>query len=157
MNDDFEEVRKLVSLKRYEQPPEDFVDDFLVEFHQRQRQELLKRSSLSLLWERVLTYFEGWSAPSWGMAGAAAMAFVAAVTWISSPGDQGRGGMNPSGLVPASYERRDLTVMPLIKLEDEDQAKKLQQKRPETEKGKIDAETHEPFTASPLIGTPSDK
>lgn len=70
---DFEDIQRLIRLKRHELPPEDFVDDFVRSFQQRQRAELLKSSARSLLWERVATYFEGFSSQklAWGAAAAA--------------------------------------------------------------------------------------
>src|SRR6185295_11644656 len=38
-----EDIGKLLRLKRYEQPPPGYFDDFLHEFHRRQRAELLKQ------------------------------------------------------------------------------------------------------------------
>ena len=75
-------IQTLIRLKRHEQPPADFVEDFLGTFHQRQRAELLQHSARGLLWERVTTYFEDLMTPKWGWAfasitaaGALALAF----------------------------------------------------------------------------------
>ena len=43
----------LLRLKRYEQPPPGYFDDFLREFQRRQRVEALRRSPWSAFWERV--------------------------------------------------------------------------------------------------------
>jgi hypothetical protein len=75
---DFEEIQKLIRLKRHEGPPEGFVDDFITSFHQRQRSEMLQRSARSLLWERVTTYFSDMFNPKWAWASAS----VAAVALI---------------------------------------------------------------------------
>jgi hypothetical protein len=74
---DFEDIQRLIRLKRHEQPPPGFVDDFVGRLQHRQRAELLQQSARGLLWERINTYFEGLFAPKWGFAGATVMALVA--------------------------------------------------------------------------------
>lgn len=71
---DLTEIQRLIRLKRYESPPEDFVENFIDDLRDRQRAELLKRSSLELLFERVSTFFEPVSTPQWAMAGVAVAA-----------------------------------------------------------------------------------
>ncbi len=73
---EFEDIQRLIRLKRFEQPEEGFTEDFLQKFHQRQRAEMLKQSSLELLWERATTWWGNLFVPKWGMA-AAAMAVCA--------------------------------------------------------------------------------
>lgn len=68
-----EKVSKLLRLKRHESPPEGYFDDFLKEFHRRQRADLLKRSSFSLLMERVNTYFSDPQSQGWAFAPVAAV------------------------------------------------------------------------------------
>jgi hypothetical protein len=89
---EFEDIQRLIRLKRYETPSEDFVEDFLAQFHQRQRSELLRHSARGLLWERVATYFDDLVSPKWVMAGVTAcMAIVAAwgaMNIVSSGGQQ---------------------------------------------------------------------
>lgn len=53
---EFDEVRRFIRLKRYEQPPPGFQESFVAEFQRRQRSELLHRSSVGLFMERVGTY-----------------------------------------------------------------------------------------------------
>lgn len=60
---EFEDIQRLIRLKRFEAPKEDFVEDFLAKFHEHQRSEMLRQSSLSLLWERMTTYFDDLIAP----------------------------------------------------------------------------------------------
>ena len=58
-SENFTEVQQLIALKRYEQPDDAYFEEFLDEFHRRQRQDLLQRSSRSLFFERVSTWFSG--------------------------------------------------------------------------------------------------
>jgi hypothetical protein len=92
---DFEDVQRLLRLKRYEKPSEDFVEDFVRQFQHRQRQELLRHSARGLLWERVNTYFEGLFVPRWRWAGATAVALVT-VFMIFKPGAALKGGSGAS-------------------------------------------------------------
>src|SRR5579864_2133027 len=47
------EIAKLLRLKRYEQPPPGYFDDFLHEFHRRQRDELLRQPLWRICFERT--------------------------------------------------------------------------------------------------------
>lgn len=52
-NFDENEIGKLLRLKRYEQPPPGYFENFLHEFHRRQRDELLRQPIWSVLWHRL--------------------------------------------------------------------------------------------------------
>lgn len=58
------EIQKLIRLKRYEQPPEDYFDDFLYEFQRRQRAEMLKRPLWQIAWERANLWLDGFRVPA---------------------------------------------------------------------------------------------
>ena len=75
-NENFSDVQQLIALKRHEQPDDAYFEEFLDEFHRRQRQELLQRSSRSLFFERVSTWFSGESKMRVVYAGGAAYAAV---------------------------------------------------------------------------------
>ena len=47
------EIAKLLRLKRYEQPPPGYFENFLHEFHRRQRDELLRQPLWRICWERA--------------------------------------------------------------------------------------------------------
>ena len=51
-NFDENEIGKLLRLKRFEQPPPGYFENFLHEFHRRQRDELLRQPVWSVLWQR---------------------------------------------------------------------------------------------------------
>ena len=76
---EFENIQRLLRLKQYETPGDDFVEDFVTQFRERQRSELLRQSARGLLWERVNTFFSDVISPKWATATAtAAFAIVAA-------------------------------------------------------------------------------
>lgn len=77
---EFENIQRLLRLKRYETPGDDFVEDFVTLFRERQRAELLRHSARGLLWERVNTFFSDLVSPKWATASATA-AFAVAAAW----------------------------------------------------------------------------
>ena len=97
-----DQIQKLISLKRYETPRDGYFEDFLEEFQQRQRQELLKKSSLSLLSERVGTWFRELGSIKWvaGAGAAYAALTVGFVLYSSNTGPE----VNQN-IAPASFER----------------------------------------------------
>ena len=50
---DDNEIGTLLRLKRYEQPPPGYFENFLHEFHRRQRDELLRQPIWSVMWQRL--------------------------------------------------------------------------------------------------------
>ena len=48
-----DEIARLLRLKRYEQPPSDYFENFLHEFRRRQRDELLRQPILSVCVDRM--------------------------------------------------------------------------------------------------------
>lgn len=101
MNNTEEHIQKLIRLKRYETPHHAYFEDFLKEFQSRQRQELLKKSSLSLFAERAGTWFHELGSIKWvAGAGVAYSALILGVfLWLPSSGPES----NPN-IQPASYE-----------------------------------------------------
>jgi len=86
-DENFSQVQQLIALKRHEQPDDAYFEEFLDEFHRRQRQELLQRSSRSLFFERVGTWFKESNKWNFVMAGGAAYAAIA-LTLILVPKGQ---------------------------------------------------------------------
>ena len=85
--DEFEKIQKLIRLKKYETPGEDFVSDFVAKFRERQRGEMLKQSALSMFWEQVKMHFSEAPGQKWALATAAVMA-MASITWLLAPHGQ---------------------------------------------------------------------
>ncbi len=52
-NFDENDIGKLLRLKKYEQPPPGYFENFLHEFHRRQRDELLRQPVWSVMWQRL--------------------------------------------------------------------------------------------------------
>lgn len=77
---EFENIQRLLRLKQYETPGDDFVEDFVTQFRERQRSEILRLSSRDLLWERVNTFFSDLVSPKWSTAAATA-AFAVVAAW----------------------------------------------------------------------------
>lgn len=61
---DDSEIGKLLRLKKFEQPPPGYFEDFLHEFHRRQRDELLREPLWSVVWQRLSDSFFRLSIPS---------------------------------------------------------------------------------------------
>ena len=63
MSEELSDIQKLIRLKRYEQPPEDYFEDFLLDFQRRQRSEMLQRPVWQIAWERANLWLEGFRVP----------------------------------------------------------------------------------------------
>ncbi|MBE7496046.1 MAG: hypothetical protein HS117_13970 [Verrucomicrobiaceae bacterium] len=93
MNDDFEDIQRLIRLKRHESPGEGFTEEFLKRFHQRQHEKELRQSALDRLLERTAAWFEDlMSPPRWALTGGAALVLAAGAWFYMSPAPE-NGGM----------------------------------------------------------------
>lgn len=87
-------LSKLLRLKRYEQPPPAYFENFLREFHRRQRSEMMRRPAWRLALDRAESYLEHLlgrftvSQVSYGLASAAVLAVAGVMTLnlIQHPG-----------------------------------------------------------------------
>ena len=57
MQEDHEDISKLLRLKRFEQPPPEYYEDFLQQFKDRQRSELLREPAWRIAWDRLCAFF----------------------------------------------------------------------------------------------------
>jgi len=80
---DEQELQKLLRIKRFEQPPPGYFDGALIELHQRQREELLRRSATLIWWERFVSGLGNFRIPSYAY-GAAFGVVVVVVTIVGS-------------------------------------------------------------------------
>ena len=99
-----EEIQKLLRLKRYEQPPPGYFDDFLREFQCRQRAEVIHRPLWSVIWDRFSSIAPSFHVPQMAYASIVAMALVASAVILARPG-------SGSGLV-ASAGKQSFSLSP---------------------------------------------
>lgn len=81
---EFEEIRKLLRLKRYEQPPPGYFDRFLHEFQSRQRAELLQRPAWKIAWDRFHSFFFESRVPRMALAGSFAAVLLAVAVGVAT-------------------------------------------------------------------------
>jgi hypothetical protein len=77
------EIARLLRLKRYEQPPPSYFENFLHEFHRRQRNELLRQPLWRICLERAHTFMLGLDVRSLASYPAAVTAVLACAAVIS--------------------------------------------------------------------------
>jgi hypothetical protein len=80
---DEQQIQKLLRIKRFEQPPRGYFDRALMELHQRQREELLRRSATLIWWERFVSGLGNFRVPSYAY-GTAFGVFLVVVTIVGS-------------------------------------------------------------------------
>lgn len=79
-------ISKLLRLKRYEQPPPGYFENFLREFQDRQRSELLRLSFWEIAWGRISLMLSGFQVPRLAYASIAAMAVATTTLVLLRPG-----------------------------------------------------------------------
>jgi hypothetical protein len=75
---DEKQISALLRLKRFEQPSPEYFDQFLKDFHRRQREELLRQSLWEIARERVAMFFSELRLREIGYAGA-----TVGVLWLA--------------------------------------------------------------------------
>lgn len=89
MKPSIEQIGSLLALKREERPEEGYWQDFLCEFHQRQREEAAKRRTFSGIWERTTDWFSELGGAKWLYgAGLAYLALFSALVIVPGGHDQ---------------------------------------------------------------------
>ena len=121
---EFEDIQRLIRLKRFEQPEEGFTENFLQQFHQRQRAEMLKQSSVELLLERVTTWWNHLLVPKWSLATAAVAVCAVSVWLLSQPADTSRPALTAVPSIPERpfVSKLDLSDLPMARMAEKDKA-----------------------------------
>ena len=78
MDDQFQDLQRLLRLKRFEAPPPGHHEDFMREFHRRQREELLRRPLWRLALDRLEAALPSFQPARYVYTGACATAVLAA-------------------------------------------------------------------------------
>lgn len=74
--DELEDLQRLLRLKNYEQPVDGYFEDFLDEFHRRQRDSVAQASGGSL-WSKFSEWFQDLGAAKWAVGAGVAYAVLA--------------------------------------------------------------------------------
>ena len=74
---DLNSVEELLRQGRNLEPPDGFLDEFMTQFQERQRSEMLRQSARGLLVERVSTWLWGSSRAKWFMTAGAGSSLTA--------------------------------------------------------------------------------
>ena len=80
---DDSEIARLLRLKRYEQPPPAYFENFLHEFHRRHRDELLRQPLWRICLERAQTFMSRLDVPSLASYPTAVAAVLACAAIVS--------------------------------------------------------------------------
>ncbi len=78
-----DDIGKLLRLKRHEQPPPGYFDNFLHEFHRRQRLDLLRQPLWHVAWQRAHDFMFQLNVPTLASYPAAAAAIVVLAAVLS--------------------------------------------------------------------------
>jgi hypothetical protein len=78
-----EQLENLLALKRYERPEEGYWQDFLCEFHQRQRQQVTMKSGLVNFFGRISGWFADLGPSKWAYGAGLAYATATVVFFLT--------------------------------------------------------------------------
>lgn len=82
MNKEFPELQKLLQLRGQSGPGEEYFEEFLDEFHRRQREDLMRRSARSLFLERFTVWFREMGSARWAYAAGGAYALLMVLFFV---------------------------------------------------------------------------
>jgi len=106
---DDHDITTLLRLKKYEQPPPGYFDNFLHEFHRRQRDELLRQPLWRICLERAHDFMFKLNVPSltsYPAAATALLVFAAVISFkiYQAPENTNLAGNRPALSVPANAD-----------------------------------------------------
>jgi len=81
-----EQISHLLALKRIERPDAEYWQDFICEFHQNQREQLVKKSGLRSLFEAVFDWFSDLGPSKWAYGVGVAYAIVTIAFFLKPHG-----------------------------------------------------------------------
>lgn len=116
MKPSVEQLESLLALKRYERPEEGYWQDFLGEFHHRQRQQAVANTGMAGLWNRVTTWFSDVKPSGWAYgAGLAYATAIIALVMVPRGTD-----VENEPATPVNYQVVPPTAEPVEQLEQLD-------------------------------------
>lgn len=116
MKPSVEQIESLLALKRYERPEEGYWQDFLGEFHHRQRQQAVAKTGMAGLWNRVTTWFSDVKPSGWAYgAGLAYATAIIALVMVPRGSD-----VENEPPTPVNYQVVPPTAAPVEQLEQLD-------------------------------------
>jgi hypothetical protein len=83
-----EQLENLLALKRHERPEEGYMQDFLREFHHRQRERAVVKSGLSNSFERLTSWISDMGPSKWAYGAGLAYAAIAGLMLLNPRGVQ---------------------------------------------------------------------
>ncbi|MGD9417904.1 MAG: hypothetical protein Q7R22_003110 [Verrucomicrobiota bacterium JB025] len=86
MKPSVEQIENLLALKRDERPEEGYWQDFLCEFHHRQREEATAKSGLANLTDRISTWLSDLGPSKWAYGAGLAYATVTVAFFLTPRG-----------------------------------------------------------------------
>lgn len=109
------DISRLLRLKRHEQPPPGYYDDFLAEFQLRQRSEVIHRPFLRIAVDRLGSIFAPPPIPRLAFAASFAVAIVCSVTIMEWADEESPVGLNLSTQPPLALSPEPDASNPTIK------------------------------------------
>ncbi len=110
-----EQIGNLLALKRDERPEEGYWQDFICEFHQKQREQAVKKSGLKELLGPVSAWFSEISPTKWAYGAGLAYASIA-VFLILSPREPGASSIDAS---PVKFQEIHAPAPPAVQQLDQ--------------------------------------